>query len=125
MDDLAAMARLIHALRPWLEKLVIVGGWAHRLHRLSPLATPPRYQPVLTLDADVAFSLDETLEGNIAAALKAADFREQLSGEHTPPVSHYTLGEEKQGSMRSSSLRWPGAESGATGRRTPRSAARA
>lgn len=97
MDDLAAMARLIDALRPWLEKLVIVGGWAHRLHRLSELATPPPYQPVLTLDADVAFSLDGRLEGDIAAALRAADFREQLSGEHKPPISHYTLGEEKQG----------------------------
>lgn len=97
MDDIAAMARLIDALRPWLGKVVVVGGWAHRLHRLTPLASPPTYQPVLTLDADVAFTLGERLEGNIAAALKAADFREQLSGDHTPPVSHYTLGEEKGG----------------------------
>ena len=97
MDELAAMGRLIDALRPWLGKLVIVGGWAHRLHRLSPLASLPAYQPVLTLDADVAFSLGEPPEGDIAAALKAADFREHLSGDHEPPVSHYTLGEEKQG----------------------------
>jgi hypothetical protein len=97
MNDLDAMARLIEALRPWLGKVVIVGGWAHRLHRLSALASPPSYQPVLTLDADVAFSIGEALEGNIAASLKAADFHERLSGEHTPPVSHYTLGDEEDG----------------------------
>ncbi|HEU4559161.1 MAG TPA: GSU2403 family nucleotidyltransferase fold protein [Longimicrobium sp.] len=97
MDDLVALARLVDALRPWLGKLVVVGGWAHRLHRLSPLASAPRYQPVRTLDADLAFSLGEKLQGDIAAALKARDFREQLSGEHTPPVTRYTLGDEAQG----------------------------
>lgn len=97
MDDLAAVARLVDALRPWLGKLVVVGGWAHRLHRLSELASPPPYQPVRTLDADLAFSPGEKLEGDIAAALKAHGFREHLSGEHTPPVSHFTLGDESRG----------------------------
>jgi hypothetical protein len=97
MDDLAPMARLVNALRPWLGKLVVVGGWAHRLHRYSDLANPPGYQPILTLDADLAFSLGESLEGNIAQALRAAEFREVLSGEHRPPVSHYTLGREGGG----------------------------
>jgi hypothetical protein len=91
MNDLAAIARLIDALRPWSGKLVIVGGWAHRLHRHSDLANPPEYDPVRTLDADLAFSPAEPLEGNIAAALKAAGFQEVLSGEHRPPVSHYAL----------------------------------
>ncbi|HKP75890.1 MAG TPA: GSU2403 family nucleotidyltransferase fold protein, partial [Longimicrobiaceae bacterium] len=97
MNDLAAMARLVDALRPWLGKLVIVGGWAHRLYRYSGLATVPGYPPILTLDADLAFSLHESLEGSIAAALKAASFHEHLSGDHRPPVSHYTLGEETHG----------------------------
>ncbi|HET7464112.1 MAG TPA: GSU2403 family nucleotidyltransferase fold protein [Longimicrobium sp.] len=97
MNDEAAMAQLIGALRPWLGSLVIVGGWAHRLHRHSALASRPAYQPVLTLDADLAFSLHEPIEGDIAAALKEAGFREHLSGEHTPPISHYTLGDERHG----------------------------
>jgi hypothetical protein len=44
MDDLAPMARLLDALRPWLRHLVIAGGWAHRLHRFHPLANPPAYR---------------------------------------------------------------------------------
>jgi hypothetical protein len=97
MKDLEAFARLLDAVHPWLDKLVLVGGWAHRLHRYYRLADPPSYLPVMTKDADLAFSLDESLEGNIAASLKAAGFKEVLSGEHTPPVSHYSLGKEGGG----------------------------
>lgn len=96
-DDFADIARLIDALRPWLAHLVIVGGWAHRLHRFHPLANPPAYQPLRTRDADVAFSLTAPLEGNIGVALEAADFKGELSGEHTPPITHYRLIGDDQG----------------------------
>jgi hypothetical protein len=97
MDDLAAIARLIDALRPWREQLVIVGGWAHRLHRFHPWASPPDYLPLRTKDADVAFSLDTAPTGDIRAALEAAEFREVLSGDHRPPVAEYRLGDENDG----------------------------
>lgn len=97
MDDFADIAQLIGALRPWLVHLVIVGGWAHRLHRFHPLANPPAYQPLRTRDADVAFSLRAPLEGDIGAALDAVDFKEEISGENTPPVTHYRLGGDDQG----------------------------
>lgn len=97
MDQHAAFGRLIDALRPWLDEVVIVGGWAHRLYRHTQLVVAPAYEPVQTLDADVAFSLDTQFAGNIAEALAAADFREQLTGEHKPPVSHYALGTEDTG----------------------------
>lgn len=97
MDEFADIARLIQALRPWLAHLVVVGGWAHRLHRFHPLANPPAYAPLRTRDADVAFSSDAPLEGDIRAALETADFRQELSGEHTPPVTHYRLGGDDQG----------------------------
>ena len=45
-DDLRAIAKLLEALRPWREHLVIVGGWAHRLHRFHERAFPPSYQPL-------------------------------------------------------------------------------
>ena len=92
MNDLAAIARLLDALRPWLHGVVIVGGWAHRLHRYHPLANPPAFLPVLTLDADVAFSPATPMHGDIAAALATAGFEQELLGEHTPPVSRYWLG---------------------------------
>ncbi len=41
MEDLAALARLVEALRPWMSQLVLAGGWAHRLHRFHPLASAP------------------------------------------------------------------------------------
>lgn len=97
MEDLANFARLVEAVRPWLTHLVIVGGWAHRLHRFHPLATSQEYQPLRTRDVDLAFSLDAPLEGDIRNALKKAGFEEELSGEHTPPVTHYSLGEENAG----------------------------
>jgi len=35
VEDFEAFARLVTALRPWLGQLVVVGGWAHRLHRFA------------------------------------------------------------------------------------------
>jgi hypothetical protein len=93
MEDLANFARLVEAVRPWLTHLVIVGGWAHRLYRFHPLATSQDYQPLRTRDVDLAFSLKAPPEGDLRAALKQAGFEEELSGEHTPPVTHYYLGE--------------------------------
>lgn len=97
MNDLAAMTRLIDALRPWLAHLVIVGGWAHQLFRYHPSAREPRYEPLRTRDADVAFSLSASLAGDISKALQQAGFLEELRGEHTPPVTRYWLGEADQG----------------------------
>lgn len=97
MEDLANFARLVEAIRPWLPHLVIVGGWAHRLHRFHPLATNQDYQPLRTRDVDVAFSLDAPLEGDIQEALDKAEFKAELSSEFTPPVTHYRLGEEDAG----------------------------
>ena len=36
--DIEPLARLIDALEPWLEEVVIIGGWAHRLYRLDTRA---------------------------------------------------------------------------------------
>ena len=97
MEDLANFARLVEAVRPWLTHLVIVGGWAHRLHRFHPLATTQEYQPLRTRDVDLAFSPSAPLDGDLRDALKQAGFEEELSGEHTPPVTHYCLGAEDAG----------------------------
>lgn len=97
MDDMKAFARLVHALRPWLDHLVIVGGWSHRLHRFHPLASPPTYLPLTTRDADLAFSEAAPLRGDMGEALRAADFKEELSSEHTPPIAQYRLGQQDGG----------------------------
>jgi hypothetical protein len=97
VEDLAAFARLVTALRPWLGDLVLVGGWAHRLHRFHPLAKPPAHQPLRTRDADLAFAGDAVLRGSMRAALRNAGFREELLGEDAPPAVHYRLGDEDAG----------------------------
>lgn len=97
MEDLANFARLVEAIRPWLAHVVIVGGWAHRLYRFHPLATAQEYQPLRTRDVDLAFSPDAPLDGDLREALSKAGFKEELSGEYTPPVAHYRLGEEDAG----------------------------
>ena len=97
MDDFAAFSRLVGALRPWLNDLVFVGGWAHRLYRFHPLAHPPEYRSITTKDADIAFAPGAPLAGNIAAALLAAGFEQELSGDEEPPVTLYRLGGDQQG----------------------------
>jgi len=93
MDDLQPLGRLIHAIRPWLDEVVVVGGWAHRLFWLHDAAHPPAHAALRTLDADLVFSDWNQPAGDIGAALRAAGFSEELAGEHRPPTTHYHLGD--------------------------------
>lgn len=95
MNDHAYFTRLVTALAPWNHQLVFVGGWAHRLYRLHPDAGAPIYEPVATLDVDVAFDNRVRLDGNMKARLVDAGFEEQLRGDHQPPVSKYTVGDDE------------------------------
>lgn len=92
MEDFAEFARLITALQRWLGQLVLVGGWAHRLHRFHELAKPPAHLPLRTRDADLAFSTDAALPGDLRTALRDAGFTEELFGDDVPPATHYRLG---------------------------------
>jgi len=89
VDDFAPFARLLGALRPWLGQLVVIGGWAYRLHRFHPLAHPPAYLPLRTRDADLAFAPGARLAGDMGAALEEAGFRVELLG-NTPRRSPTT-----------------------------------
>ena len=97
MEDLSALARLIQGIAPWRAHLVIVGGWAHRLYRLHPLASVPDYQPLVTRDTDLAFAADAPLVGDIRDSLRNQGFEEELTGDDQPPVTHYTLGDDDAG----------------------------
>lgn len=95
--DLNDFERLVAALSPWLKELVIVGGWAHRLHQRHPFAATLPYEPLRTRDADVAFGRRAKLKGSIGDALTAAGFRAELSSEEQPPIAQYFLGDDDQG----------------------------
>jgi len=97
VGDFDSFARLVAALRPWLGQLVVVGGWAHRLHRFHHLANSPNYQPLRTADTDLVFAPEEVLEGDLRAALRAAGFTEEFFGDYAPPATHYRLSEDNGG----------------------------
>lgn len=90
--EIEGFSRLITALDPWLDRVVIVGGWAHRLYHLHPAAQELGFAPLITLDADVA--LPRTLPAQtqtIREALTAQGFQEEFRGDDIPPATHYRL----------------------------------
>jgi hypothetical protein len=97
VSDTTAFARLIKAIEPWRAHLILVGGWAHRLHRFHQLAGVPTYQPLSTNDTDLAFANRAPLEGDIKSALARAGFTEEFVGDFRPPAMHYALGDDDAG----------------------------
>ena len=96
--DLRQFARLVDALEPWLDRVLFIGGWAHRLFRERPEAARLSYPPLRTGDVDVALD-PRTLERDtgIRERLAASGFREEFLGDDRPPVTHYSLGDEASG----------------------------
>jgi hypothetical protein len=93
-----AFKRLVAVLEPWLDHVVIIGGWAHQLYHLHPHAQELTYAPLSTLDADVAVPADlPAWEQDIRARLVAEGFTEEFLGEDQPPATHYHLGGESSG----------------------------
>lgn len=98
VSDLGQFSELAVALEPWLDQIVIVGGWAHRLHRLHPSAQSLSYPPLVTLDADVAIPRSLPVEGqDIRQRLISSGFTEEFLGRDHPPAPHYHLGDTSSG----------------------------
>jgi len=98
VQDPDPFGRLVAALEPWLDQVVIVGGWAHQLYRLHPDAQELDYQPLTTLDTDVAVpSKLPVVEQDIRQRLLAYGFAEEFFGDDHPPVTHYHLGGQTSG----------------------------
>jgi hypothetical protein len=96
--DNDAFARLVVALEPWLDKIVIVGGWAHRLYRMHPDAQSLDYAPLMTLDTDVAVPAKlPDHGGSIRNRMLAQGFSEEFLGNDRPPATHYYLAGQETG----------------------------
>ena len=96
--DYEKFAQLVDAIGPYLDRVVIVGGWAHRLFRLHPLAQTLPYAPLMTRDTDVAIPPGMRIdEGNLRERLLARGFTEEFLGDDRPPVTHYQLGGDDAG----------------------------
>jgi len=64
--------------------------------RYHPLAQTVQYEPLLTLDTDVALPVRlEVREQDLRDRLASAGFNERFLGEHQPPATHYRLGDEE------------------------------
>jgi hypothetical protein len=90
--------RLITALEPYLDQIVIIGGWAHQLYRQHPAAQQLDYPPLRTLDTDIALLPGVSLrEQDIRSRLIVHGFQEEFLGDDRPPATHYRLGDEASG----------------------------
>jgi hypothetical protein len=97
-SDNEQLGRLLDALLPYLDRLVLAGGWAHRLYRDHRLAQPVPYPPLMTRDADVAVPIRMRIdEGVLRRRLIARGFSERFLGDDRPPVTHYQLGTDDAG----------------------------
>jgi hypothetical protein len=95
VHDPDSFKRLTDALAPWLDQVVVVGGWAHQLYRLHPKAQQLGYPPLVTLDADVALPAKLPVkEQDICERLVSHGFTEEFLGDDHPPATHYHLGGE-------------------------------
>jgi len=90
--EFTSFARLVESLSPWLDQVVVIGGWAHRLHRFHPAAQVLDYAPLTTLDADVALPTRFRVAGQeLYDRLTARGFEAEFLGHHKPPAAHYRL----------------------------------
>lgn len=91
-------AQLADAIGPYLDRVVIVGGWAHRLFRNHPLAQALPYAPLMTRDTDIALPTGITVgQESLRERLLSRGFHEQFLGDDRPPVTHYQLGDRDAG----------------------------
>ncbi len=70
--ELGSFARAVEALKPYLDELVFVGGWAHYLYTVLPEAAPLGFEPLRTEDADIAAPLRLRARSDSIPALMSA-----------------------------------------------------
>ena len=77
VQDPEPFTRLVAALEPWLDRVVIVGGWAHRLYRLHPHAQELDYPP-LTIGDRRIFASSFSRRNKQAAIFAAGELRSNM-----------------------------------------------
>lgn len=89
------LVRLARAIAPASDGFVVVGGAAHQLFRYVGLAQKVEFAPVRTYDADVAVDPKAVAASlNVDQRLEQLGLRAEMSGENTPPATHYVLPED-------------------------------
>ncbi len=94
-SGLVPFAKFVEAVEPWLGRVVLIGGWAHRSYRLDRRARKLPYLPITTIDLDVAVPARlEVKESTIRERMLKAGFVEEFVGEDRPSATHYHYGKE-------------------------------
>jgi hypothetical protein len=90
-DDESLIAQLAELIRPLDQQIVVIGGWANRLHRRVDLAQQVDFEPLHTEDVDLATNTSLTPSIDIGDALTRAGFDADMRGDATPPATRYVL----------------------------------
>jgi len=87
----AFLAHVLWIFRSYLNRMVLVGGFAVRLYELHPRAAPAAFRMLRTFDADLAVPAGPIpLAGQSLAALaEAAGLQPDFRGDHVPPVMKF------------------------------------
>ncbi len=86
----ADLVQALTALRRYLTDLVLVGGWAHRLFRFHPWASPGGFEPLTTDDTDLLAPLRIEDRGrSLHDLLVEGGFEPRLSGEIPATTKYY------------------------------------
>lgn len=103
-SDSERFSLLVDALRPWLGKVVFIGGWAHRLYRERPEAGAPSYDALRTEDADIALAPGTIARtADLRGRLIARGFFEEMSGEaldHLNELWHVSVAPQLRPSLK-------------------------
>lgn len=87
----AFLAHVLWTFRPYLDTVVLVGGFAVRLYERHPRAAPTTVRVLRTFDADLAVpsgGIPVTGE-SLGALAEAAGFKLDFLGDHIPPVMKF------------------------------------
>lgn len=82
---------VLQAIAPYLDSLVLVGGFAVWLYRFHPRAAGTEILPLLTFDADFAASTELGIKGgrSLSDRLAAAGLAPKFFGDSAPPVMKF------------------------------------
>lgn len=87
----AFLAHVLWTFRPYLDTVVLVGGFAVRLYELHPRAAPTAVRVLRTFDADLAIpsgGIPVTGE-SLGTLAEAAGFKLDFRGDHIPPIMKF------------------------------------
>jgi len=93
------LGHVLDTVRPYLDRLVLIGGFAVRIYEHHPRAMPMATQILRTFDADLATPLHLPIRGRPLSELaEAAGLQREYRGDHTPPVMKFVVAAPPGGS---------------------------